>query len=72
MPNRCQPICAQDSCAPGTSCTRLAYRESSISGGCRSEQGNRAWGLAPDEETQRFVAAIYADRRQAAENSPPE
>jgi hypothetical protein len=27
---------------------------------------------APDEETERFVAAIYADRRQAAENSPPE
>jgi len=24
---------------------------------------------APDEETERFVAAIYADRRQAAENS---
>jgi len=27
---------------------------------------------APDEETERFVAAIYADRRQAAENSTPE
>jgi hypothetical protein len=27
---------------------------------------------APDEETERFVAAIYADRRQAAENSSPE
>lgn len=25
---------------------------------------------APDEETERFVAAIYADRRQAAEDSP--
>ena len=25
---------------------------------------------APDEETERFVAAIYADRRQAVENSP--
>jgi hypothetical protein len=24
-----------------------------------------------DEETERFVAAIYADRRQAAENSSP-
>ena len=24
---------------------------------------------APDEETERFVTAIYADRRQAAENS---
>jgi hypothetical protein len=24
---------------------------------------------APDEETERFVAAIYADRRQAAESS---
>jgi len=23
----------------------------------------------PDEETERFVAAIYADRRQAAESS---
>lgn len=27
---------------------------------------------APDEETERFVAAIYADRRQAAEDSPSE
>ena len=27
---------------------------------------------APDEETERFVAAIYADRRQAAENCSPE
>jgi hypothetical protein len=27
---------------------------------------------APDEETERFVAAIYADRRQAAENPSPE
>ena len=27
---------------------------------------------APDEETERFVAAIYADRRQAAEDSPAE
>jgi hypothetical protein len=27
---------------------------------------------APDEETERFVAAIYADRRQAAEGSSPE
>ena len=27
---------------------------------------------APDEETERFVADIYADRRQAAENSRPE
>jgi hypothetical protein len=27
---------------------------------------------APDEETERFVAAIYADRRQAAEDSAPE
>lgn len=27
---------------------------------------------APDKETERFVAAIYADRRQAAENSSPE
>ena len=26
---------------------------------------------APDEETDRFVAAIYADRRQSAENSTP-
>jgi hypothetical protein len=26
----------------------------------------------PDEETERFVAAIYADRRQAAENSSAE
>jgi len=24
---------------------------------------------APDEETERFVAAIYADRRQSAEDS---
>ena len=27
---------------------------------------------APDEETERFVAAIYADRRQAAEDFPSE
>ena len=27
---------------------------------------------ASDEETERFVAAIYADRRQAAEDSPCE
>jgi hypothetical protein len=27
---------------------------------------------APDEETELFVAAIYADRRQAAEDSSPE
>ena len=27
---------------------------------------------APDEESERFVAAIYADRRQAAEDSSPE
>ena len=27
---------------------------------------------APDEETERFVAAIYADRRQAAEDSLPQ
>ena len=27
---------------------------------------------APDEETERFVAAIYADRREAAETSSPE
>jgi hypothetical protein len=27
---------------------------------------------APDEETERFVAAIYADRREAAKNSSPE
>jgi hypothetical protein len=26
----------------------------------------------PDEETERFVAAIYADRRQVAEDSSPE
>ena len=26
---------------------------------------------APDDETERLVAAIYADRRQAAENSSP-
>jgi hypothetical protein len=25
---------------------------------------------APDDETERFVAAIYADRRDAAANSP--
>jgi hypothetical protein len=25
---------------------------------------------APDEETERFVAAIYADRREAARNPP--
>ena len=25
---------------------------------------------APDEETERFVEAIYADRRRATENSP--
>ena len=27
---------------------------------------------APDEETERFVAALYEDRRQAGENSSPE
>lgn len=27
---------------------------------------------APDEETERFVAAIYADRGEAAETSLPE
>lgn len=27
---------------------------------------------APDEETERFVAAIYADRRRVAGNSSPE
>ena len=27
---------------------------------------------APDEETERFVAAIYADRCQAAEDRSPE
>jgi len=27
---------------------------------------------APDEETERFVAAIYADRRQSAEDQSPE
>ena len=27
---------------------------------------------APDEETERFVAAIYADRREAAGACPPE
>ena len=27
---------------------------------------------APDEETERFVAAIYADRRQEVENSSSE
>lgn len=27
---------------------------------------------APDEETERFVTAIYGDRRQAAGNSSPE
>ena len=27
---------------------------------------------APDEETERFVPAIYADRRRAAENSSTE
>ena len=26
----------------------------------------------PDEETERFVASIYADRRQVAEDSSPE
>ena len=26
---------------------------------------------APDQETERFVGAIYADRRQAAELPPP-
>ena len=26
---------------------------------------------APDDETERFVSAIYADRRQAAGNSSP-
>jgi hypothetical protein len=32
----------------------------------------RAVDPAPDRETERFVAAIYADRRQAAEDSSPE
>ena len=27
---------------------------------------------APDEETERFVAAIYSDRRRSVENSSPE
>ena len=27
---------------------------------------------APDDETERFVAAIYADRREAAATPPPE
>ena len=27
---------------------------------------------APDEETERFVATIYADRRDHAETRPPE
>ena len=27
---------------------------------------------APDEDTDRFIAAIYADRRQATEKSPLE
>lgn len=27
---------------------------------------------APDEETERFGAAIYSDRRKAVENSSPE
>jgi len=27
---------------------------------------------APDDETERLVAAIYADRRQATEDSPSE
>lgn len=27
---------------------------------------------APDEETERFIAAIYADRRQAAGNASSE
>jgi len=27
---------------------------------------------APDEETERFVAAIYADRRQSVETHSPE
>ncbi len=27
---------------------------------------------APDEETERFVAAIYADRRRSADESRPE
>lgn len=27
---------------------------------------------APDEEIERFVAAIYADRREAASAPPPE
>jgi hypothetical protein len=27
---------------------------------------------APDQETERFVAAIYADRRQSAEDQSPE
>ena len=32
----------------------------------------RAVDPAPDRVTERFVAAIYADRRQAAEDSSPE
>ncbi len=27
---------------------------------------------APDEETERFVEAIYADRRRYADQTPPE
>ncbi len=27
---------------------------------------------APDDETERFVAAIYADRRETANNATPE
>jgi hypothetical protein len=27
---------------------------------------------APDDETERFVAAIYADRQEAARNSSPQ
>jgi hypothetical protein len=36
------------------------------------EDLSRSVDPAPDEETERFVAAICEDRRQAAENSPPE
>ena len=32
----------------------------------------RSVAPAPDEETERFVAAIYADRRQASESPAPE
>lgn len=32
----------------------------------------RSVNPAPDQETERFVAAVYADRRQAAEESQAE